>query len=118
MAYVVANLLFGHKNKLQVDLGDLADEKDHLIEFLKATLKVDVTPNQGKLEVNSEKIQPQELQRIVTKFVYKRNLNTTHWVSVEGSTAKINKFKGAKKDDKSKKKSSGGHQTATQSWGL
>jgi phosphoribosylformylglycinamidine (FGAM) synthase-like amidotransferase family enzyme len=118
VAYVVANLLFRHKNnKLQVDLGDLSEEKQHLTEFLKSTLKVEVSSNQGKLELDSEKIQPQELQRVVTKFVYKRNLNSAYWVSMEGSTAKINRFKGAKKPEKDKKKSSG-HQSITQSWGL
>ena len=115
---MVANLLFKHKtNKLHVDLGDLSEEKQHLTEFLKSTLKVEVSSKEGKLELDSEKIQPQELQRVITKFVYKRNLNSTYWVSVEGSTAKINRFKGAKKPEKDKKKSSG-HQTLTQSWGL
>jgi hypothetical protein len=53
----------------------------------------------------------------VTKFVYHRNFNSTHWVSIEGTTVKINTFKGtAKKTEKHKKNTS--HQTAAQSWGL
>jgi hypothetical protein len=55
----------------------------------------------------------------VTKFVYHRNFNNTHWVSVEGTTIKINRFKGsAKKKEKHKKKGDSLHQTAIQSWGL
>ena len=111
-------MLFGHKqHKLQVDLGELTEEKEHLIEFLKSTMKVTVNQKEEKLELDSEKIQPQELQRVLTKFIYKRNLNNTYWISVEGSTAKVNRFKGAKKSEKEKKKSSG-HQSITQSWGL
>jgi len=40
----------------------------------------------------------------VTKFVYQRNLNSTHWVSVEGSTVKIKRFKGAAKKKEKRKK--------------
>ncbi len=97
-------MVFGsHKNKLQVDLGDLQDEKEHLTSFLHSNLKVDATSSQNRLSVESEKLSPQELQRIVNKFVYRRNLNGTHWVSLEGSVVKINKFKNAKKPEKNKK---------------
>jgi hypothetical protein len=116
-----APLLFGHKNRrqkeLRVDLGDLQNEKEHLSSFLQSNLKVSVAPVENKLTVNSEKLSPQELQRAVTKFVYHRNFNSTHWVSIEGTTVKINRFKGtAKKKEKHKKNTP--HQTAAQSWGL
>ena len=97
-------MVFGnHKNKLQVDLGDLQDEKERLSSFLHSSLKVDATSSQNKLSVESEELSPQELQRVVNKFVYRRNLNGTHWVSLEGSVVKINKFKNAKKPEKNKK---------------
>ncbi len=112
-------MLFGHKNKLQVDLGDLENEQDHLSSFLKSNLKVDFVLNKGKLSSDSEKIAPQDLQRIVTKFVYRRNLNSSHWVSLEGSLVKINKFKGDhKKPEKQHKKSTSSSSSITQSWGL
>jgi|SRR3990170_5214692 len=116
-----APLLFGHKNRrrieLQIDLGDLQNEKEHLSSFLQSNLKVSVAPVENKLTVNSEKLSAQELQRVVTKFVYHRNFNITHWVSVKGTTVKINRFKGtAKKTEKHKKNTP--HQTAVQSWGL
>jgi hypothetical protein len=116
-----APLLFGHKNKpkmgLQVDLGDLQEEKEHLKSFLQSHLKIPVTQAGDKLNVDSEKLTAQELQHAVTKFVYHRNLNSTHWVSVEGTTVKINRFEGtAKKKEKDKKDKP--HQTAAQSWGL
>jgi hypothetical protein len=114
-------LLFGHKNKpqigLQVDLGDLQEEKDNLSRFLQLHLKVPVATVEANLMVDSEKLTPQELQHAVTKFVYHRNLNGTHWVSVEGATVKINRFKGTEKK-KEKHKKNQPHQTLTQSWGL
>ena len=92
-----------HKNKLQVDLGDLQDEKEHLSSFLHSNLNVDATSIQNKLSVESETLSPQELQRVVNKFVYRQHLNGTHWVSLEGSVVKINKFKNAKKPEKHNK---------------
>jgi hypothetical protein len=119
--YGGVSLLFGHKNKpqarLQVDLGDLQNEKEQLTTFLQTHLDVSVSSVQDKLTVNSEKMSAQELQHAVTKFVYHRNLNNTHWVSTEGATVKINRFKGTdKKTEKNKKEPP--HQTAAQSWGL
>jgi hypothetical protein len=103
--------------ELRVDLGDLQNEKEHLSSFLQSNLKVPVVPVGNKLAVNSEKLSAQELQRAVTKFVYHKNFNNTHWVSIEGTTVKINRFKGtAKKTEKHKKDTL--HQTAAQSWGL
>jgi hypothetical protein len=91
------------QNKLQVDLGDLHDEKENLSSFLHSTLKIDATLSQNKLSIGSEELSPQELQRVVTKFVYRRNLNGTHWVSLEGGVVKINKFRSIKKPEKIRK---------------
>jgi hypothetical protein len=97
-------LVFGnHKNKLQVDLGDLKDEMERLSSFLLSSLKVEATSSQNKLSVNSEELSPQELLRVVNKFVYRRHLNGTHWVSLEDSVVKIKTFKNAKKPEKSRK---------------
>jgi len=113
-------LLFGHKNKpqieLHVDLGDLQNEKENLTSFLQLHLKVTVSQVEDKLKVDSETVSLQELQHVVNKFVYHRDLNGTHWVSVEGSTVKINRFKAIKKKEKHEKEPP--HQTAAQSWGL
>ena len=117
-------MLFGRKNKhksgLQVDLGDLHNEKGHLSSFLQSTLKVSLPQDQDNiLTVDSEKLSAQELQWAVTKFVYHRNFNSTHWVSIEGTIVKINRFEGtAKKKEGNKKKGDSLHQTAIQSWGL
>jgi hypothetical protein len=115
-------LFFGHKNKpqigLQVDLGDLQNEKEHLTSFLQSN-QVSIASVKNKLTVNSEKLSAQELQRLMTKFVYHRHFNNTHWVSIEENIVKINRFKGAaKKKEKRKKKENVVHQTALQSWGL
>ncbi len=103
-------MLFGHKSKTQVDLGDLKDEKERLTSFLHANLKSEVTYIQNKLILDSEELSPQELQRVVTKFVYRRNLNSTHYVSLEGSTVKINEFKASgKKPEKRSKNPTSPH---------
>jgi hypothetical protein len=113
-------LLFGHKNKsqseLKVDLGDLQNERENITSFLQLRLKVPVSQVEEKLRVDSEKVSAQELQHVVNKFVYHRDLNGTHWVSVEGSTVKINRFKVIEKKEKHEKEPP--HQTAAQSWGL
>lgn len=95
--------MFGHKNKLEVDLGDLQTEKEKLSSFLQSTLKATITQVQNKIAVDSENLSAQELQRVVTKFVYRRNLNVTHYVSLHGSTVKINEFQNAKKTEKRNK---------------
>jgi len=113
-------LLFGHKNKsqseLQVDLGDLQNEKENLTSFLQLHLKVSVSQVEDKLRVDSETVSLQELEHVVNKFVYHRDLNNTYWVSAEGSTVKINKLKVIAKEENPEKESP--HQTAAQSWML
>lgn len=113
-------MFFEHKNKPQdefkVDLGDLQNEKENLTNFLQLHLKVSVSQVEGNLRVDTENVSLQELQHVVNKFVYHRDLNSTHWVSVEGSNVKINRFKVIEKKEKNEKEPP--HQTAAQSWGL
>ena len=110
-------MLFGHKTRLQIDLGDLQNEKEHLSSFLQSNLNVSVAPVGNKLILNSEKLSAWELKQVVEKYVYRHNFSRTHWVSVQDKTVKINRFKGTTKK-KEKLKKSMPHQTATQSWGL
>ena len=111
----MSTLLFGHKNRLQVDVGDLQNEKECLSNFLQSNLNVSVALVENKLIVNSEKLSVLELQQIVAKYVYRHNFSRTHWVSVQDKTVKINRFKGAKKE---KHKKSTPKENITQSWGL
>ncbi len=96
-------MLFGRKNRLQVDLGDLVEQQQQLAEFLRSCLKVDVESSFGKLVVDSNNVPVQELQRFVTKFIYKRNQNSTHFASQDGGTVKIRRFKEDKKPEKKSK---------------
>ncbi len=96
-------IVFGRKGKLQVDLGDLTEQQQRLAEFLRSSLNVEVTFVWGKLTLNSGEVQPQELQRLVTKFIYKRNLNSTYYPSLNGGTVKIGRFKEEKKHGKQNK---------------
>jgi len=109
-------LLFGHKNRLQVDVGDLQNEKECLSNFLLSNLNVSVASAENKLIVDSEKLSVLELQKEVAKYIYRHNFSRTHWVSVQDKTVKINRFKGAKKKEKHDKSTP--HQNITQSWGL
>ena len=94
---------FGSKKTLQVDLGELTDEKDKLTSFLNSKLKINLTYSQNKLSIDSETLSPEDLERAVNKFVYHQHLNRLYWVSLEGRTVKINKFKNAKKPEKVRK---------------
>ena len=112
-------MIFGLKNRLQVDLGDLEDEKEHLTSFLHSNLRnVEFALVQNKLIVESGRVSAEELQRVVNKFVYRRNLNGTHYTSLQGSTIKIERFKGKEKPKHKKEKKQGQHETLSQSWGL
>jgi hypothetical protein len=110
-------LLFGRKDQPKIDLGDISEERENLHKFLQSKLKVEPTIIQGKLVFESANVSPQELQRLVTKFIYTRNLNTRHWASLDGSTVKIQNFKGVEKKIEKHKKSAP-TETPTQSWGL
>jgi hypothetical protein len=99
----VNHMPFGIKKALQVDLGEMHEEKDKLTSFLNSKLKVDFAYGQNKLTVESETVPPEDLERAVNKFVYHQNLNRTFFVSLEGRTVKINKFKNAKKPEKKEK---------------
>jgi hypothetical protein len=113
----VSTLLFGHKKRFQVDLGDLQNEKEHLVIFLHSNLNVPVTPTENKLILDSEKLSVIELQQAVTKYVHRHNLSRTHWVSAQNETVKINRFHGSEKK-KEKHNKSAPHQNIAQSWGL
>ena len=91
------------KEKLKVNLGELKDERESLASFLRTALKVEVTPQENNVLVNIEKSSPQELQKLVNKFIYHRKLNNKYWTSVEGGTVKINNFKAAKSEKPKKK---------------
>lgn len=106
-----------------MDLGDLDEEKERLAGFLNSKLKIVFSiASQNKLVSDSDAVKPQDIERLVNKFVYQRKLNATHWVTLEKNTVKIKAFKNvdkkpSKKQGKNKKST---HTTSniTQSWGL
>jgi hypothetical protein len=87
-----------------VDLGELEDERKSLSRFLRTPLKVEVASDDNSILIDSEKLSPEELKRLVNRFIYHQNLNNKYWVTLEGSVVKINMFKGAEKHKKRKKK--------------
>lgn len=108
-------MLFGHRNKFQIDLGDLQNEKERLATFLQSTLTISVK-SENKLVLESEKLSITELQKTVTNYLHHHNLSRAYWASIQDHTIKINKFKGHEKKKEHKK--SAPSQSITQSWGL
>jgi hypothetical protein len=92
------------KRKLKVDLGELKDEKESLSSFLRSNLKVEVTSDDNSLLVDSEKSSPEELKRLVNRFIYHRDLNNEYWVALERGAVKIKEFKRRNESKKQKKK--------------
>jgi hypothetical protein len=109
-------LLFKHKSTVKVDMADLDGEKSSLAEFLLSHFKLDSTVTSKGLEVNQDKAPTASIANMVTKFLYHKNLNSTHWVTLENNVVKISRFKSAKKKEKHGKSSPS--QNITQSWGL
>jgi hypothetical protein len=109
-------LLFKHKSILKIDLADLEAEKENLASFLQSHFQLNSSINHRGLELNVD-IPAYSLATMVKKFIYHKNLNITHWVTVENNEVKIVKFKSVVKKKEKHKKSSP-HQTLTQSWGL
>lgn len=109
-------MLFGHKNRLQIDLGDLQNEKECLTSFLQSNLKVSVASEKNKLILDSEKLSAPELHKAITEYVHRHNLSRAYCVSLEDKTVKIIRFRGSikKKDNKKGNPS----QSMTQTWGL
>jgi hypothetical protein len=109
-------MLFGHKKCLQIDLGDLQNEKERLSSFLQSKLEVSVTPQKNKLVIDSESISSLELHKVVTDYVHRHNLSRAYRVSLEDKTIKISRFRGSEKKKENKK--SAQSQSMTQTWGL
>ncbi len=110
-------MLFKHKSVVKVDMEDLDCEKENLANFLRSKFSLNSSITLKGLELNMDDVPTYSLAVMVKKFVYHKNLNTTHWVTVENNVVKINRFKGTTKK-KEKHKKSMPHQNITQSWGL
>jgi hypothetical protein len=110
-------MLFKHKSVVKVEMGDLDAEKTNLANFLSDQFKLNSSITSKGLELNMDDVQIYSLVTMVKKFIYHKNLNTTHWVNAENNVVRINRFKGTtKKKEKHEKVAS--HQSISQSWGL
>ena len=110
-------MLFKHKSVVKVDMGDLDAEKKNLGNFLNSQFKLNSSITHRGLELNMDDTQTYTLVTMVKKFIYHKNLNTTHWVNAENNVVKINRFKGTVKK-KEKHEKNAYHQSISQSWGL
>ena len=87
---------------VKVDMADLDGEKENLANFLRSQFKLNSSITPEGLELNMEDVSSYALARMITKFVYRKNLNSTHWVTVENNVVKINRFKHQKEAKKNK----------------
>jgi hypothetical protein len=96
-------LFFRSGKKLQVDLAELEGEGESLSRFLRSRIKANVILSGNKVSIESEELLPQELKRLVTKFIYHGNLSNRYWVALENDQVKIYKFKAVEKREKRKR---------------
>lgn len=92
------------ERKLKVDLGELNNEVEDLSSFLDSKLDAKLVLVGDKLLVYSDSLSPNELKRLVNKFVYHKNLNHNYWVELEGYAVKLRKFKHSTKKEKQKER--------------
>ncbi len=78
-------------------MGELKGEREGLSSFMLSQFNLNSSSSNEGLQLNTEKVSPQELKRIVNKFLYHQNLNNTYWVRLEKNVVKINKYKRHKK---------------------
>ena len=106
--------MFSGRKKFKVDCGELEGGKEPLSNFLHRSLNKEVASEDHNLLVDSGKMSAEELKGLVNKFIYHQHLNNRYWVSLEGGSVKIHKFK-EKKPEK-KKKHSPAPATITHGW--
>ena len=87
---------------VKVDIGDLGEEIENLAKFLNHQFKLNSSVIPGGLELKMDDVSTFALARMVTKFVYRKNLNGNHWVDVKNNVVKINRFNLDKKVKKNK----------------
>ena len=83
----------GERRQIKVDLGELKNEKESLVSYLRTKLEGSVASSGTDVIVNSEILSAEELERKVNKFVYKQELSNEYWVALEGGVVKVHKFK-------------------------
>jgi hypothetical protein len=87
---------------VKVYMADLDREKENLANFLRSQFKLNPSVASQGLELNMEDVSTYSLARMVTKFLYRKNLSSAHWANVENNVVKINRFKHQNKAKKNK----------------
>ena len=87
---------------VKIDMGDLDEETENLAKFLLSQFKLKSSAIPEGLELNMDEVSTYALARNVTKFLYRKNLNNTYWVTVKSNVVKINRFAHKKETKKNK----------------
>ena len=81
-----------------MDLGELNHETEALSNFLGSKLKTDVALK-GNEVVGAENLSVKDLERLVNKFVYHKNLMDKYWVGLKNGAVNINRFENVEKKE-------------------
>lgn len=95
-------MLLERKSLVKVDLAELEEEKQNIVKFLNSQFKLNATANWEGFEFGDEEVSSQMLARLINKYIYRKNLNRTYWVTVDSDKVKIKKFQAIKKEKKNK----------------
>ena len=87
---------------VKVHMADLNGEKENLANFLRSQFRLNSSITSEGLQLNMEDVSTYELARKINKFVYRKNLNSTHWVTVQNNVVRINRFRHQKKAKENK----------------
>ena len=89
------------KRRLEVDVAALEKaDREALSGFLRLSLSVDVVLSGGRISIESDVLSIEDLRRLVTKFVYHRNLNGLFWVGLGGGVVRVHRFERGKSVDR------------------
>ena len=92
------------KRRLEVDVAALEKaDREALSGFLRLSLSVDVVLSGGRISIESDVLSIEDLRRLVTKFVYHRNLNGLFWVGLDGDVVRVRRFEKGKKHERSRR---------------
>lgn len=94
-------MLLKHKSLVKADLAELEEEKQNIAKFLCSQFELKATASWEGFEFE-EDVSAYTLSRLINKYIYRKNLNRTYWVTVENEKVKVKKFKAQKKEKKNK----------------
>ena len=82
-------------------MSELDDQEEPLSTFLQQNYNLSTKPEGNGLSVDSE-CSVEDLQKRVSKFIYRQNLNNRYWAAIDHDNVRIRKFEQKKVEKKNK----------------